>query len=339
MTRLTHSKESFFDLSSHDQVLVGDMTYVVEKAARGGMGFVLLLHLDTMQNPNLMSAFGLKLALKVILPDAADEEGLALFKRELTVWCGFRHWNIVWLLDIVDTGDAGWAAAMDWAIGSLEDMLKDRGKLSLTEGTYIMLHLIDGLSYAYTKDRVLHLDLKPANVLYHLNIDGLNDDSAGLENSAFKFRFMISDWGIASIKQPSLAKIAGLPPSAAREQYTLNNLGTENYMAPERFIKGFPSSVASDVFSLGMIYLKMLTGSLPFNTAESAYHALASGSYLTESAFLLHSENVPKSVQRLILSMIATSPSDRPDDYRSLRDQIINANNSSTGWFAKIFNW
>jgi serine/threonine protein kinase len=239
----------------------------------------------------------------------------------------------------VDTGDAGWAAAMDWAIGSLEDLLKARGKLSLAESSYSMLHLVDGLSYAYIKDRVLHLDLKPANVLYHLKVDALNDKSAASEDSACKFRFMISDWGIASIKQHSLAKIAGMPPSADREQYTFNNFGTANYMAPERFQKGRSSSVASDVFSLGMIYLKMLTGSLPFHTSESAARALTSGSYFTEAALLLRSANVPKSVGRLVLSMVARTPSDRPRDYRSLRQEIISANNRATGWFSKIANW
>lgn len=225
--------------------MVGDMPYTVKKSAGGGMGFVLLLWKNHDKAPLRPSAHGIKLALKTVLPDAVDEEGVALFKRELTVWSAFRHPNIVWLNEILDGGRDGWIAAMDWCIGSLRDILNERKQLPLKEATDILGDVLDGLSYAYDQDQVLHLDLKPENVLYNLDLGRAARDTRDALHTS---RFMVSDWGIASIKQPRLNSIAGMPPSSQAAMRTFNNMGTLLYMAPERFCQGFRSSIASDVF-------------------------------------------------------------------------------------------
>lgn len=340
MTSLIHQRDSFFDLRSKDRVLVGDMPYTVDKQARGGMGCVYLLWLDSDNAPKRVSALGLKLALKAVLPDATDAEGAALFRRELTVWSGFRHANIVWLLEIVDGGDAGWVAAMDWCIGSLRDLQKERGKLSLKDSTNIVGAILDGLAYAYHQDKVIHLDLKPENVLYHLDFKRLMNlpENSGEKDSLSQYRFMVSDWGIASIKQPALNRIAGMPPSSETARKTFNNMGTLLYMAPERFIEGFSSSVASDIFSLGMIYLELLVGTLPFRPDMHPVQSLVSGQYLKDAQALMQRDAVTKPVMCLILRMIAYSPSDRFSDYSSLKKHLLNAWRSSSGLFSKLFS-
>lgn len=340
MTPLIHQRESFFDLRSKDRVLVGDMPYIVEKQARGGMGCVYLLWQDSQNAPKRMSALGLKLALKAVLPDAADADGIALFRRELTVWSAFRHTNIVWLLEIVDGGDAGWVAAMDWCIGSLRDLQKEKGKLSLKDSTNIVGAILDGLAYAYNQDKVLHLDLKPENVLYHLDFGRLMNatQNSDEKDSLSQYRFMVSDWGIASIKQPALNRIAGMPPSSEAVKKIFNNMGTLLYMAPERFKEGFSSSVASDVFSLGMIYLELLVGTLPFRTDMHPVQSLVSGQYLKDAQSLMQRHAVTKPIMRLILRMIAFSPRDRFSDYVSLKKELIKSWRSSNGLFSKLFH-
>ena len=165
MTPLIFNRQSFFHLVKGDEVSIEEMPYVVQKSARGGMGHILLLsrHIDCI--PRGFS-LGRHLAIKAILPEVAGPEELALFKRELTIWSGFRHRNIVWLLEIFDGGDAGWVAGMDWCKESLREMLDRRKRLSPDEATQILCEIINGLEYAYLKDQVLHLDLKPANILY-----------------------------------------------------------------------------------------------------------------------------------------------------------------------------
>lgn len=191
--------------------MIGDMPYIAEKSARGGMGFVMLLRMDLGKAPQRFSAHGIKVALKSVLPDAADEEGIALFKRELTVWSAFRDPNIVWLNEILDGGRDGWIAAMDWCIGSLRDILNERKHLPLKEATDILGDVLHGVSYAYDQDQVLHLDLKPENILYNFDIGRASQCSRDILHTS---RFMVSDWGIASIKQPRLNAVAVLPPSS-----------------------------------------------------------------------------------------------------------------------------
>jgi serine/threonine protein kinase len=338
MTPVIHSRHSFFELRPKDKVVVGDLHYVVDGQARGGMGCVYLLWLDHENKEQRIGALGLKLALKAILPDAADAAGIALFKRELTVWSGFQHRNIVRLLEIVDGGDAGWVAAMDWCIGSLRDLQKERGKLSLKDSTNIIGGILDGLAYAYEQDQVLHLDLKPENILYHLDFGRLTKDRNPDTQDLSLYRFMVSDWGIASIKQPQLNSIAGMPPSSAAAQRTFNNMGTLLYMAPERFKEGFSSSVASDIFSLGMIYLELMAGTLPFRQGMHPVQALISGQYLKDAQALMKSHQVPSPVAKVILDMIAYAPNQRPPDYPALRSKIIRAWRKSNGFFFKLLN-
>jgi serine/threonine-protein kinase len=340
MTPINHHRDSFFDLRPNDRVLVGDRPYIVDKHMKGGMGWVCLLWLDSQTAPQRTSALGLKLALKAVLPESADADAIALFKRELTVWSGFRHQNIVWLLEILDGGDAGWVAAMDWCIGSLRDLQNERGKFNLKDSTNIVGAILDGLAYAYDQDKVLHLDLKPENILYHLDFGRLVNGTSNLneKDSLSTYRFMVSDWGIASIKHPALDRIAGMPPSSEAVQKTFNNMGTLHYMAPERFTKGVSSSVASDVFSLGMIYLELLTGSSPFRPEMHPVYSLLSGQYLNDAQLLMQQNSVPKPIVSLILEMIDRSPTNRFSDYPRLKKSLIKAWKASSGLFATLFH-
>lgn len=336
MTPLIHQRSSIFDLQPQDKVLVGDRPYIFDSLARGGMGCVFLFWLDPNYAQKSVHVLGWKLALKAVLPEAADAESIALFKRELTVWSGFRHRNIVTLLEIVDGGDAGWVGAMDWCLGSLRDILNERKRLSLEDSTYIIASLHEGLNYAYNEHKVLHLDLKPENVLCHLDIIRLMDVSEDEDDPLQTSRFMVSDWGIASIKQVRLNAIAGLPPTNEAAQRTFNNMGTILYMAPERFTPGVTSSIASDIFSLGMIYLEMLTGSLPFRADTHPVYTLLSQQYLKDSLALMRSFKVPKSIRKVIMRMIAFSPLDRPSDYSQLRVMLLQGLKRRSGFFSRF---
>lgn len=337
MRVLGHPRSSFFDLQPKDCVTIGDEPYIVEGSTRGGMGCVYFLLKDSDNAPARLSSLGLRLALKAILPDATNDDGAALFKRELTVWSAFRHPSIIWLLEIVDGGDAGWVAAMDWCFGSLRELIVKHGRISLRDSSMILSYLIEGLDYAYQKDKVHHLDLKPENVLYHLDFRGLSGTRGNGENPFEKYRFMLADWGIASIKQRKLNELAGMPSSEEFFGQTLNNIGTCLYMAPERFLTGYSSSIASDVFSLGIMFLEMLTGELPFKRGTDPVEALISGQYLRDAAELLRRNAIPVASGKLILEMIAFSPKDRPSNYSALRHKILRAWGKSNSIFSRAF--
>ena len=336
MTPIKHSRGSFFQLQPNDKVMLSDLPYVVRQQARGGMGCVYLLEKDTVNAPERISDLGLRLALKGILPEKMNADSIALFRRELTVWAGLRQNNILWLLEIVDGGDAGWVAAMDWCMGSLRDILSNRNTLTLKETTDIMFDMIRGLGYAYNNSKIIHLDLKPENVLYHIDVVRAINTTNEKESPLGSYKFMISDWGIASIKQEELNRITAFTSRHAKKDHTFNNFGTLHYMAPERFRPGEKSSVESDVFSLGMMYFEMLLGALPFREDMDPIGALLSQTYFADAKDALMARNVPGSVRRLVLKMLAFRPEDRFSNHKDLYEEI------KAAWLKRnslISNW
>jgi serine/threonine protein kinase len=348
MTPFRHSCGTLYELRQGQQVHIGDRPYIVKKRSRGGMGFILFLELDAANAPETFSVHGLRVALKSILPTAVDDEAAALFRRELVVWSGLQCGNIVGLNEILDAGHDGWVAAMNWHLGSLRDHISSKSQISLPDAIRVVHDVLNGVAYAYEKDRVIHLDLKPENILYEIDMDRMTATYEVESPSDFEIdrmmhnvhynRFMVGDWGIASIKQPQLNAIAGMPPSDEACRKTFNNMGTILYMAPERFVRGYRSSLASDIFSLGMIFLELVTGKLPHGTSCPPVESLFSLSYLTEAAALLENVDVPAKTRRLILSMIAPDPSERPASYPDLRKSLISVFQKTDGFFSGFFN-
>ena len=101
-----------------------------------------------------------RLALKMVRPERLDEESRSMFQRELAIWAGFKHENILPLLEIIDAGCGEWAALMQWCPGTLRDPLKAAGKLSLQQATAALSDVVNGLAHVLESDGVLHLDLR-----------------------------------------------------------------------------------------------------------------------------------------------------------------------------------
>lgn len=316
-----HGKTSLGELDVGDAVHIGETPYRLRRVAHGGMGIVLLLELEPGQPQTDFSVHGLRVAVKSVLPERIGQDNIALFRRELTVWAGLRHPNVVGLNEILDAERDGWLAAMSWCEGSLRDRLTPARKVPAEHATMILCDLVEGLAYAQNKEGVVHLDLKPENVLYMWDVRRTLQYADGDDR---RYRFMLSDWGIASIKQSQLNSIAKLPHTSELSLQTFNNMGTIMYMAPERFIDGYRSSIASDLFSLGMIYLEMLTGLLPFDTAIHPVESLISGAYYKNAAVLLESAAVSPMIWPLVLAMLSPDPLQRPESYTELK-MLINA--------------
>lgn len=317
MNFVRHDKQSLGELVTGDAVFIANKRYELQKVARGGMGVVLLLQRELAEGEPF-SLHGARIAVKSVLPEYLDEAHLALFRRELTVWAGFRHPNVVALDELLDAGRDGWVATMMWCKGSLRERMQPGIGMAMEHSTMILSDLVKGLVYA-GKDGVLHLDLKPENVLFdpdlHRILQYPKDDIRC-------YRFMVSDWGIASIKQRELDAIASAASLREVSLTTFNNIGTILYMAPERFITGYRSSTASDMFSLGMIYLELLTGWLPFRANVNPVDALLSGSYFVDAVELLRRANVPVMLYPVITALLSPDPKKRPSTYEELTDVL-----------------
>ncbi|MBE2282404.1 MAG: serine/threonine protein kinase [Prosthecobacter sp.] len=317
MNELSYSVDSLYELQINDEVRIGNVLHHVRRFSRGGMGLVIFLMRDQNEPPHHILAP--TVAIKAVLPADDNQTIRNAFQREMTIWAGLSHANIVQLKEILVTRSDGWVAAMDWCVGSLRNLLDDRSVLSTQEAIFIIRDLVAGLQYALKEYGLLHLDLKPANVLYQHDLFKrmLKHKDDPVRQHVWK----ISDWGLASTKNARLEKL--IPSLFSDEFLTINNLGTAAYMAPERFVSGTRSSIASDLYAVGLIFYEMLIGHLPSHFSElGIVEQICSGRFFRAAATQLNEQRTPKAVAEIILRLIDPDPEIRGSGYIELIDRL-----------------
>ncbi|XP_061963519.1 U-box domain-containing protein 35-like [Populus nigra] len=214
------------------------------KIGEGGYGPVYKCYLD--HTP---------VAIKVLRPDAA--QGRSQFQQEVEVLCCIRHPNMVLLLGACP--EYGCLVYEFMANGSLEDRLFCRGKsppLSWQLRFRIAAEIGTGLLFLHqTKpEPLVHRDLKPANILLDRN-----------------FVSKISDVGLARLVPPSVADNV--------TQYRMTSTaGTFCYIDPEYQQTGM-LGIKSDIYSLGIMFLQVLTAKPAMGLTHHVDRALEKGTF------------------------------------------------------------
>jgi serine/threonine protein kinase/tetratricopeptide (TPR) repeat protein len=205
---------------------------IIEFLGRGGMAEVYKAY-----HANLDRYVALKL-IKTTIAD--DPEYLTRFEREAKSAAALRHSNIVQVYDYeVDTESGRPYIVMELVKGdTLANELDQRAKngtpLTLADTAHIVGEVAAALAYAH-EHGVVHRDVKPGNIIL---------DASG--------HLILTDFG--------LAKITGGPSVTASGV----GMGTPDYMAPEQ-IMGRPVDGRTDLYALGVILYRLLTGQLPYH--------------------------------------------------------------------------
>lgn len=211
------------------QQALADKYVIKRELGRGWMGIVYLAH---------EPAFDRNVALKVLLPKLSTSvRHRALFLREARIAARLSHANIV-PVHAVDELDAFVYFTMAYVPGvTLTDRLKLGGPLAPEEAARIVREVADAVHHAHMHG-VIHRDLKSDNIII--------DKESG--------RPMVTDFGIARVLDQY---------DIVREGYAI---GTAPYMSPEQ-CRNDPVDERSDVYSLGIVGYRALTGRLPFGGA------------------------------------------------------------------------
>ncbi|MBB4909635.1 nSTAND1 domain-containing NTPase [Actinophytocola algeriensis] len=202
---------------------------IEELLGRGGMGEVHRAF-DTEHERHV--------ALKR-LPATAGAEFRARFRREAKLVAGLREPHVI---PIHAHGEIDGRLYLDMALvdgPDLKRVLAD-GPLSLARAVEILGQVATALDAAHAAG-VLHRDVKPANIL--LDRDG---------------KAYLADFGIARSLADDVTKLTN----------TGDYIGTLDYMAPERLMRG-DVDAASDVYSLACVLFQCLTGRVPFPAPDS----------------------------------------------------------------------
>lgn len=289
-------------VSKAKQVLVDDRTYSVMSVRNGGMGRVWLL--EQTFDDSFDPIYRRRIAVKTF-DFMKDEQAI---EHELNIWISLDHRFVVPLKKI---GRLNYrlAAIMPLLDGSLDDVIEARGSLNEQEVSKIILDILDGLEYAWSAFKILHLDLKPSNVLVE---------------SSFPIRIKIADWGIsrlAAANQRARGLKGKSSPIGTHNLQTAYAAGTPLFMAPERFSGDWALSPTADIYSLGMMAVQLNTGVLPFRFDQvDPAEEIATGSFFENARQML--ENRSDDFRRFCLHCIHPNPAARPSTFRDVAAQL-----------------
>jgi protein kinase-like protein len=202
---------------------------IERRLGRGGMGILYLATEPGLERP---------VALKLIAPEAAADEVFAQrFAEESRIAASIEHPNVVPIYAAGEQDGVPYIA-MRYVSGSdLSRRLADEGRLAPERAVALIAQIAEGLDAIHAAGLV-HRDVKPANVLL--------GGEAGSEHA------YITDFGVAR----NVATESGLTQTG-------RFVGTLDYVAPEQ-ISGGSIDARVDVYALGCLLFKLLTGEVPF---------------------------------------------------------------------------
>jgi eukaryotic-like serine/threonine-protein kinase len=191
---------------------------------------------------------GRTVAIK-ILPAllAADRQFRERFDREARAISQLDHPHICTLHDVGEQDGIAYLV-MPFLDGETLEQRLQRGPLPIAEASQFGIQIADALARAHSA-RILHRDVKPANVM-------LTKSGARL-----------LDFGLAKTMAAPVAQVTQTQPARLTTQGTI--IGTFHYMAPEQ-VEGADGDVRSDVWGFGCVLYEMLTGARPFDGKSTA---------------------------------------------------------------------
>lgn len=264
---------------------INDRYEIIRSIGEGGMANVYLGY-DTILERNV--------AIKILRGDLSnDEKFVRRFQREALSASSLAHPNIVEMYDVGED-DGVYYIVMEYIEGkTLKQLLKKRGNLTLSESIDIMLQLTDGMAHAHDS-YIIHRDLKPQNIM-------IKDDG----------QIKITDFGIA------------MALNSTQLTQTNSVMGSVHYLPPEQ-ASGKRPTTKSDIYSIGIIFYELLSGSLPFKGDNAVEIALK---HMRDPLPNLRDDNpaIPQSIENIILKSTAKNPMNRYDDVRSMHDDLLTA--------------
>ena len=259
--------------------------YVIDRLlGKGGMGAVYLI-----RQPESGAVF----AAKIMIPPEGEEEHefRRRFAREAEIAMKVNHRNLIKVYDVGEDPDTGLCyIIMDYVSGgSVTDRLRAHGRMEIEDALKVTVRVASALAKAH-KAGVVHRDIKPDNIMF---------DADGTPK--------LADLGIAKLEdeeEESKTLLTG----------TGMVIGTPAYMAPEQMMDSHRVTAKADIYSLGMVLYEMLTGERPHGNS-SVVELMAKvirGEELKDIRELR--PEVPDAVAKVIKSMCANNPEERPEN-------------------------
>ncbi|HST28593.1 MAG TPA: WD40 repeat domain-containing serine/threonine protein kinase [Rudaea sp.] len=281
------------DLSDPQQRQFGDYE-LLEKIGEGGMGVVYRARQTSLER---------EVALKLLAAGPwASRDFIERFRREAQNAARMQHPNIVAIYEVGDVDELHYFSMRLVHGGSLAALLKRDGKLDPHRAAQLLRTIAEAVDYAHRLG-VLHLDLKPANVLI--------DDNGTAH---------VADFGLARRLEQCLI--------ADNNEIS----GTPSYMAPEQATAG-PQKItpATDIWGLGAIGYELVTGQPPYSgkTPHETLKLVVEGQLRNPRRY---TSELPRDLEAIILKCMAYDTAQR---YPSARDLAEDLTRFQNGYMVK----
>ncbi len=271
--------------------IIGERYVVEEVLGEGAMGLVLgARHRE----------LGQRCAIKVIREDLASDRALVeRLQREARAAARLKSHHAVKVYDVGGLASGVPYIVMEYLEGvDLKDYLAARKTLQVVEAVEIVLQACDAIGEAHALG-IVHRDLKPANMFITVTPSG-------------SLCIKVVDFGIAKVPEP-------VGPELTASQVIM---GTPVYMAPEQIASSRRVDGRADIWSLGVVLYKLLTGRLPFSKREGMEILVA---VLTEQPVnpSVHKADLPSELASVILKCLERDAEKRFQSVLELRAALL----------------
>ncbi len=203
---------------------------IVRPLGEGGMGAVFLAERADQEYES-------QVAIKVLRGGGSRPELVTRFRSERQILANLHHPYIAQLLDAGGTDRGDPYVVMEYVRGEPLDQYCDRKRLKIA-GRVDLFHKVCDAVHCAHQNLVVHRDLKPGNIL-------------------------VTDEGDPKLLDFGIAKILDDGPQQVDVTGPLGRVMTPQYASPEQVL-GKPVTVASDVYSLGVVLYELLSSRPPY---------------------------------------------------------------------------
>jgi serine/threonine-protein kinase len=265
---------------------------ILKKLGEGGMGEVYLA-----EDLNL----GRQVAVKVLSHELTDNpEHLRRFEREARAASALNHPNILTVYEIGEADGAHFIAT-EFIEGESLSQRMERGPMELAEILDIGIQIASALAAAH-EARIVHRDIKRDNIMVR-------------EDHLVK----VLDFGLAKPVRQEAHRLDSEGITKALLKTTPGVvMGTAEYMSPEQ-ARGHEVDERTDIWSLGVVLYRMVTGNTPFN-GETMSDVIASILKTEPPPLVNEAEPVPHDLEQIISKALRKK---RKDRYQHIKDLLI----------------
>lgn len=241
---------------------------------------------------------GERFAIKILHPEAAvSRESVERFRREAWALSQLKSPHIARMHELLTGPPFQMALVMEYIEGELLSDVFKRARFSIEDALGLGIGILTGVAEMQSMG-IIHRDIKPENVILRPNPSG--------------WHAVIFDFNLSRIKNVR-GKASSLTSMHAA-------IGTVPYMAPEQLLDARRVTEASDVYSVGTLLYRAVSGTLPFATSESLREKLQQEARPFATG---RSDPVGKGFERVVRRSLRRRPAERYAKAQDMLDELV----------------